>query len=75
MGNTLAYFRENYRTHHDFLEMNKAMKQIEQAVVLSSEEQSLIDWLWSLILVKSNQFAVEGFDLKINYTLCFHVTS
>ena len=44
--------------------------------VLSGEVQSLIDSVWSLILVKSNQYTVEGFDLaKINDMLFFLVTS
>ena len=51
MGIKIAYFREKYRIQHDFSNLNKAIKQIEQAVVLNGEEQSLIDSLWSLILV------------------------
>ena len=53
--------------------LNKAIKMIEQASVLSGEEKSLIDSvLWSLILVKSNQYTVEGFDFaEINDMLCF----
>ena len=49
---------------------------IEQASVLSGEEKSLIDSVWSLILVKSNQYTVEGFNFaEINYMLCFLMTS
>ena len=49
---------------------------IEQVSVLSDEEKSFIDNVWSLILVKSNQYTVEGFDFaEINYMLCFLVTS
>ena len=29
---------------------------------MSGEEKPLIDSEWSLILVKSNQYTVEGFD-------------
>ena len=44
--------------------------------VMSGEEKSLIDRVWSLILVKSNQYIVEGFDFdEINDMLCFLVTS
>ena len=75
-GNKIAYFREQYRIQHDFSNLNKAVKHIEQASVLSSEEQSLIDSVWSLILVKSNQYTVEGFDFAvINDMLCFLVNS
>ena len=42
--------------------LNKAIKMFEQASVLSSEEKSLIDSIWSLILVNSNPYTVEGFD-------------
>ena len=62
LGNKIAYFREKYRIQHDFSNLNKFIKQIEQASVLSGEEQSFIDRVWSLILVKSNQYTVEGFD-------------
>ena len=69
-------FREKYRIQHDFSNLNKAIKMIEQASVLSGEEKSLIDSVWSLILVKSIQYTVEGFDFaEINDMLCFLVTS
>ena len=61
---------------HMTSKLNKAINMIEQASVLSGEEKSVIDSVWSLILVKSNQYTVEGFDLaEINYMLCFLVTS
>ena len=71
----VAYFREKYRIQHSNL--NKAIKQIEQASVLSSEEQTLIDSVWSRILVKSNQYTVDGFDFaEINYImLLFFMTT
>ena len=46
LGNKIAYFREKYRIQHDFSNLNKAIKMIEQASVLSDEEQSLIDSAW-----------------------------
>ena len=76
MGNKIGYFREKYRIQYDFSNLNKAIKQIEQTSVLSGEEQSLIDSVWSLILVKSNKYTVEGFHFaEINDMLCFLVTS
>ena len=76
MGNKIAYVREKFRIQHDFSNLNKAITQIEQASVLSGEEQCLIANVWSLILVKSNQYTVEGFDFaEINYMLWFLVTS
>ena len=62
LGNKIAYFREKHRIQHDFSNLNKAIKMMKQASVLSGEEKSLIDSVWSLILVKSNQYTVEGFD-------------
>ena len=38
-GNKLAYFREKYRIQHDFSNLNKAIKQIEQLYVMSGEEK------------------------------------
>ena len=76
LGNKIAYFREKYRIQHDFSNLKKAIKMIEQASVLSGEEKSFIDSVWSLILVKSNQYTVEGFDFaEINDMLYFLVTS
>ena len=76
LGNKIAYFREKYRILHDFSNLNKAIKMIEQASVLGGEDKSLIDSIWSLILVKSIQYTVEGFDFAdINDMLCFLVTS
>ena len=43
LGNKIAYLRETYRVQHDFWNFNKAIKLIEQASVLSGDEQSLID--------------------------------
>ena len=37
---------------HDFSNLNKAINQIKQVYVMSGEEKSLIDTVWSLILVK-----------------------
>ena len=75
LGNKIAYFREKYMIQHDFSNLNKAIKQIEPASVLSVEEKSLIDSVWTLILVKSNQYTVQGFDFaEINDMLCFLVT-
>ena len=65
IGNKITYFIEKYRIQHDFSYVNKAIKQIEQASVWSSEDQSLIGSVWSLILVKSNQYTVEVFDIII----------
>ena len=51
LGHKIAYFTEKCRIQHDFSNLNKAIKQIEQASVLSGKQESLIDSVWSLILV------------------------
>ena len=76
LRNKIAYFREKYRIQYDFTNLNKAIKMIEQVSVLGGEEQSLIDRVWSLILVESNKYTVEGFAFaEINDMLCSLVTS
>ena len=47
---------------HDFSILNKAIKQIDQVYVMTAEEKSLMDIVWSLILVKSKQYTVEWLD-------------
>ena len=62
LGNKIAYyFREKYRIQHDFSNLNKTIKRIEQVSVLNGKKQSLIDSVWLLILIKSNRYTVEKF--------------
>ena len=42
LGNKIADFREKYRIHHDFSNLNKTIKQIEQVYVMRGEEKSLL---------------------------------
>ena len=65
LGNKIAYFNEKYKVQHDFSNLNKAIKMIEQASVLSGEEQSLIDSVWSLIIVKFIRYIII-----IIYSIC-----
>ena len=51
----MSYFRENYRIHHDFSHLNKAIEQIEKVTILNNEKQSVVDSVWSFILLKSNK--------------------
>ena len=60
LGNKIAYFREKYRIQHDIMNLNKAIKMIEQASVLSGEEISFIDSVWLLILVKLINVQMKG---------------
>ena len=48
LGNEIAYFREKYVIQHDFSNLNKAIKQIEQVYIMSGEEKLFIDRVWSV---------------------------
>ena len=39
-------------------------KKIKLSTVISHDEQLIINNMWSLILVKSNQYYVQGFDVS-----------
>ena len=51
LANKIAYLREKYRIQHDLSNLNKAIRMIEQASVLSSEEQSLIDHISDMCMI------------------------
>ena len=42
--------------------LNDNIKKIKLSTVIRDEEQLIINNIWSLILVKSNQYYVQGFD-------------
>ena len=44
--------------------LNDNIKKIKLSTVISDEEQLIINNIWSLILVKANQYYVEGFDVS-----------
>ena len=68
LDNKIAHFREKYRIQHDFSYLI-CIKQLEQVYVMSGEGKSLIGRVWSLILVKSNQYTVEGL-ISIKLIIC-----
>ena len=77
IGNKIAYFRENTGYNMTFRIWIKLSSRLNKCMYhMSGEEQSFIDCVWSLILVKSHQYTVEDFDFyQINDMLCFLVTS
>ena len=49
---------------------------IKKSAQLCDELQLTIDHIWSLILVKSNNYSIEGFDLtEINDMISFLTTN
>ena len=49
---------------------------IKKSTQLCEELQPTIDHIWSLILVKSNNYSIEGFDLtEINDVILFLKTN
>ena len=64
LGNKLAYFRDRFAININRYTLNDNIKKINLSTVISDEEQLIINNIWSLILVKSNQYYVLGFDVS-----------
>ena len=64
IGNKLAYFRDRFEININRCTLNDNIKKIKLSTVISDEEQLIINNIWSLILVKSNQYYVQGFDIS-----------
>ena len=62
LGNKLAYFRDRFAININRCTLNDNIKKRKLSTVISDEEQLIINNIWSLILVKSNQYYVQGFD-------------
>ena len=76
LGNKLAYFRDRFAININRCTLNDNIKKIKLSTVISDEEQLIINNIWSLILVKSNQYYVQGFDgSEIGDILTFLATS
>ena len=76
LGNTLAYFRDRFAINFNRCTLNDNIKKIKLSTAISDEEQLIINNIWSLILVKSNQYYVQGFDgSEIGDILTFLATS
>ena len=76
LGNKLAYFRDRVAININRCMLNANIKKINLSTVISDEEQYIINNICSLILVKSNQYYVQGFDVsEIGDILPFLATS
>ena len=59
LGNKLAYFGHRFTININRCMLNDDIKKIKLSTVISDEEQLIINNIWSLILVKSNQYYVQ----------------
>ena len=76
LGTKLAYFRDRFAMHINRCTLNNNIKKIKLSTVISDDEQLIINNICSLILVKSNQYSVQGFDVsEIGDILTFLATS
>ena len=64
LGNKLSYFRDRFEINSNQCILNDNIKKIKLSTVISDEEQLIINNIWSLLLVKSNQYSVQGFDVS-----------
>ena len=75
-GNKLAYFRDRFAININRCRLNDNIKKIKLSTVISDEEQLIINNIWSLILVKSNQYYVQDLmSVKLVIYLLFLATS
>ena len=73
-GNKLAYFRDRFAININQCTLNE--KKMKLPTVISDDEQLIINNIWSLRLVKSNQYYVQGIDVgEIGDILTFLATS
>ena len=64
LGNKLAYFSDRFAININQCILNDNIKKIKLSTVISDDEQLIINNIWSLLLVKSNQYSVQGFDVS-----------
>ena len=74
IGCKLAFFRENFCINLFENDINYCLRQVNPAT-LDMEDQSLVDCLHTLIMAKSDEVTVDGFemeelDLIINSIAC-----
>ena len=76
LSNKLVYFRDRFAININRCSLNDNIKKIKLSTVISDEEQLIINNIWSLILVKSNQYYVQGYNVsEIGDILTFLATS
>ena len=72
LRNKLAHFRDRFAININQCILNDNIKIIKLSTVISDEEQLIINNIWSLLLVKSSQYFVQGFNVsEIGHILTF----
>ena len=64
LGNKLAYFRDRFAININRCTLKDNIKKRKLSTVIRDDEQLIINNILSLILVKSNQYYVQGFDVS-----------
>ena len=64
LGHKLAYFRDRFAININQCILNDISKKIKLPTVISDEEQLIINNIWSLLLVKSSLYSVQGFNVS-----------
>ena len=59
-----AHFRDRFAININQCILKDNIKKIKLSTVMSDDEQLIINNIRSLILVKSNQYSVQGFDVS-----------
>ena len=59
LGNKLAYFRDRFTININRCTLNDNVKKNKLSTVISDEEQLIINNIWSLLLVKLDQYYVQ----------------
>ena len=76
IGNKIAYFRSEYNISVEHNTFSEGINLIKKSAQLCEELQLTIDHIGSLILGKSNNYSIEGFDLtEINDMISFLTTN
>ena len=62
LGNKLAYFRDHFAININRCTLNDNIKKRKSSTVISDDEQLIINYIWSLLLVNKNHYSAQGFD-------------
>ena len=64
IDNKLANFRDRFAINMNRCTFKDNIKKIKLSTVISDDEQLIINNIRSLLLVKSNQYSVQGFVIS-----------
>ena len=64
LGNKLVHFRNRFAININQCSLCDNIKKIKLSTVISDDEQLILNNIWSLLLVKSSQYSVQGCDVS-----------